>query len=37
VVVIAGADIAAIMVKAGMGTPETVREWLIAEFSTQAR
>ena len=37
VVVIAGADIAAIIVKAGMGTSETVREWLIAEFPTPAR
>jgi hypothetical protein len=37
VVVIAGADIAAIIVKAGMGTSETVREWLIAEFPTEAR
>ena len=27
VVVIAGADIAAILVKAGLGTPEAVREW----------
>jgi hypothetical protein len=34
VVVIAGADIAAILVKAGLGTPEAVREWLIAEFPT---
>jgi hypothetical protein len=37
VVVIAGADIAAIVVKAGMGTSETVREWLIAEFPIPAR
>jgi hypothetical protein len=34
VVVIAGADIAAILVKAGLGTPEAVREWLVAEFPT---
>ena len=32
VVVIAGADIAAILVKAGLGTPEAVLEWLTAEF-----
>jgi hypothetical protein len=32
VVVIAGADIAAILVKAGLGTPEAVLEWLVAEF-----
>jgi len=37
VVVIAGADIAVIIVKAGMGTSETVGEWLIAEFPTPAR
>jgi len=30
VVVIAGADIAGILVKAGLGTPEAVREWLTA-------
>ena len=36
VVVIAGVDIAAIMVKAGLGTPEAVREWLIAEFPAAA-
>jgi hypothetical protein len=36
VVVIAGADIAAILVKAGLGTPEAVGEWLIAEFPTEA-
>ena len=35
VVVIAGADIAAILVKAGLGTPEAVWEWLIAEFPTE--
>ena len=29
---IAGADIAAILVKAGLGTPEAVRNWLTAEF-----
>jgi hypothetical protein len=34
VVVISGADIAAILVKAGLGTPEAVREWLVAEFQT---
>ena len=32
VVVIAGADIAGILVKAGLGTSEAVREWLTAEF-----
>jgi hypothetical protein len=32
VVVIAGADIAAILVKAGLGTPEAVLNWLEAEF-----
>ena len=32
VVVIAGADIAAILVKAGLGTPEATRAWLLAEF-----
>src|SRR6202012_4030652 len=32
VVVISGADIAGILVKAGLGTPETVRNWLEAEF-----
>jgi hypothetical protein len=35
--IIAGADIAAIIVKAGMGTSETVRKWLMADFPTQAR
>jgi hypothetical protein len=34
VVVIAGADIAGILVKAGLGTPGAVREWLVAEFPT---
>jgi len=34
VVVIAGADIAGFLVKAGVGTPEAVREWLVAEFPT---
>src|SRR5262245_59935426 len=37
VVVIAGADIAAILVKAGMGMPEAVRNWLTAEFSGSTR
>jgi hypothetical protein len=32
VVVIAGADIAAILVKAELGAPEAVGEWLVAEF-----
>jgi hypothetical protein len=32
VVVIAGTDIAAILVKAGLGTPKAVQEWLTAEF-----
>jgi hypothetical protein len=32
VVVIAGADIAAILVNAGLGTPESVKQWLTAEF-----
>jgi hypothetical protein len=32
VLVIAGADIAAILVKAGLATPEAVRNWLNAEF-----
>ena len=36
VVVIAAADIAAILVKAGLGTPEAVREWLVGEFPTEA-
>jgi Restriction endonuclease len=36
VVVITGTDVAAILVKSGMGTPEVVREWLTAEFPTQA-
>ena len=37
VLIIAGAAIAAIIVDAGMGTSETVREWLMADFPTQAR
>jgi len=32
VVVIAGSDIAAILVKAGLGTPDAVRQWLTAQF-----
>jgi hypothetical protein len=32
VVVIAGADIAAILVKAGLGTSGAVREWLVGQF-----
>jgi hypothetical protein len=36
VVVIAGADIASILVKAGLGTPDAVREWLTAEFPNAA-
>jgi hypothetical protein len=36
VVIIAGADIAAILVKAGIGTPEAVQEWLMASFPTKA-
>ena len=32
VVVMAGVDIAAVLVKAGLGTPETVKQWLTAEF-----
>jgi hypothetical protein len=36
VVVIAAADIAAILMKAGLGTPEIVREWLTAEFPSVA-
>jgi hypothetical protein len=32
VVVIAGTDIAAILVQAGLGTPEAVRNWLTTEF-----
>jgi hypothetical protein len=35
VVVIAGADIAGILVKTGLGTPEAVREWLIAGFPAE--
>jgi hypothetical protein len=37
VVVISGADIAAILVDAGLGTPEAVRDWLIAEFGSPAQ
>ena len=36
VVIIAGTDIAAILVKAGLGTPEAVREWLTVEFPGEA-
>ena len=32
VAVISGADIAAILVNAGLGTPQAVMEWLRAEF-----
>jgi hypothetical protein len=32
VIIIAGVDIAAILVKAGLGTADAVREWLVAEF-----
>jgi hypothetical protein len=32
VVVIAGNDIAAILVKAGLGTPDAVRRWLSDQF-----
>jgi hypothetical protein len=35
-VVIAGVDIAQILVKAGLGTPDAVREWSMAEFLTEA-
>ena len=36
VVVVASADIAAILVKAGIGTPDAVQEWLIASFPTHS-
>jgi hypothetical protein len=36
VVVIIGTDIAAILVKGGLRTPEVVWEWLTAEFPTEA-
>ena len=36
VVIIAGTDIAAILVKAGLRTPEAVREWLTVEFPGEA-
>ena len=32
VVVISGSDIVAILVHAGLATPEAVKQWLIAEF-----
>ena len=32
VVVIAGADISAILVGAGLGTQEVLRDWLVAQF-----
>ena len=32
VIVISGADIAAILVKAGIGTPDAVQQWLMASF-----
>ena len=32
VIVISGADIAGILVKAGVGTAEALTEWLIAQF-----
>ena len=37
VVVIAGADIAAILMRAGLGTCDAVNEWLAAEFPTKPR
>jgi hypothetical protein len=37
VVVVAGADIAAILVKAGIGTPDAVQEWLLASFPIQSQ
>jgi hypothetical protein len=36
VIVIAGADIAAILVSAGMTTPEAVSTWLESEFGGKA-
>jgi hypothetical protein len=36
VIVIAGGDIAAILVKAGLGTTQVVGNWLAAEFPVTA-
>ena len=37
VVIISGADIAGILVKAGIGTANAVQEWLMASFPTQPK
>jgi len=32
VIVIAGVDIAGILIRAGLGSPDAVKQWLMAQF-----